>query len=207
MNCIRIMIVEDDIGWLKSMTSFLNKEEEFVIAGTACDKSEAVDVAKVCMPDVILMDINLNENKCDGIIAAAEIAQFSDAKVIMMTSLKEQVIIIDSYTAGAMNFISKEKFMEIPNAIRAAMESENPMKVLLQEYTQLKKEEQMSGLTVSEREVFYLLSDGYTKPEIETKLYKTDNTVKSQVKQILRKLGVKSSKDAVVKVKSGGILK
>ena len=44
MNCIRIMIVEDDIGWLKSMTSFLNKEEEFVIAGTACDKSEAVKI-------------------------------------------------------------------------------------------------------------------------------------------------------------------
>jgi len=81
------------------------------------------------------------------------------------------------------------------------------MRVLLHEYSRLKKEEQMSDLTVAEKEVFELLSVGYTKPEIEAKLFKTDNTVKSQVKRILQKLGVKSSKDAVVKVKSGGILK
>lgn len=207
MNCIKIMIVEDDVGWLKSMTSFLSKEEDFVIAGTASEKSAAIDVAKACTPDVILMDINLNGNKCDGIIAAAEIAQFSEARVIMMTSLKEQEIIIDSFTAGAANFIPKEKFLELPNEIRTVMESENPMKVLLHEYSRLKKEEQISGLTVAEKEVFYLLNEGYTKPEIEEKLWKTDNTVKSQVKRILQKLGVKSSKDAVAKVKSGGILK
>lgn len=201
------MIVEDDIGWLKSMTCFLSKEEDFVITGTAEGKNTAIAVAKVCFPDVILMDINLNGNKCDGIIAAAEIAQFSDARIIMMTSLTEQEIIIDSFTAGAVNFLSKGKFIEIPNAIRASMESTDPMKVLLKEYSRLKKEEQISGLTRSEREVFELLENGHTKPEIEAKLYKTDNTVKCQVKKILRKLGVKSSREAIIKVNSGGILK
>lgn len=207
MESIRIMIVEDDVGWLKSMTFFLSKEKDFVIAGTAGEKNTAVVVAKACSPDVILMDINLNGNKCDGIIAAAEIAQFSHARIIMITSLKEQEIIIDSFTAGATNFIPKEKFIEIPNAIRASMESEDPIGILLKEYSRLKKEEQMSTLTASEREVFKLLGSGYTKPEIEAKLFKTDNTVKTQVKMILRKLGVKNSRDAVIKVNSGGILK
>lgn len=207
MRDIRIMIVEDDIGWLKSTISFLSKEEDFVIAGKAEERKSAIEVAKACSPDVILMDINLNGNKCDGILAAAEIAQFSDAKIIMMTSLNEKEIIIDSFNAGAINFVPKEKFIEIPNSIRSSMESTNPMKVLLKEYSRLKKEEQISGLTLSEREVFELLESGCTKPEIQDKLFKTDNTVKCQVRQILKKLGVKSYHEAVVKVNSGGILK
>lgn len=207
MRDIRIMIVEDDIGWLKSTVSFLSKEEDFVIAGTAEERKSAIEVAKACSPDVILMDINLNGNKCDGILAAAEIAQFSDAKIIMMTSLNEKEIIIDSFNAGAINFLPKEKFIEIPNSIRSSMESTNPMKVLLKEYSRLKKEEQICGLTQAEREVFELIESGCSKSEIQDKLFRTENTVKCQVKRILKKLGVKSYREAVVKVNSGGILK
>lgn len=207
MDCIRVMIVEDDVGWLKCMTSFLSKEDGFVIAGIAEDKNKAIEIARVCKPDVILLDINLNGNKCDGIIAAAEITQFSSVKIIMMTSLKDKEIIIDSFTAGAINYIPKEKYLEIPNAIRAAMESENPMNTMLKEYTRMKKEEQICSLTPSEKEVFKLIENGLTKPQIEALLYKTDNTIKSQVKRILQKLGVKSSQEALIKVRSGGILK
>ncbi len=207
MNIIKLMIVEDDIGWLKSMSIFLAKEEDIVIAGTASGRESAVEVARACLPDVILMDINLNGNSCDGIIAAAEISQFSVAKIIMMTSLSEQEIIIDSFNVGAINYIPKERYNELPGAVRSAMESETPMQVLLREYSRLKREEQLSVLTESEREVFELLGKGYKKHEIETKLFKTDNTVKSQVKSILRKIGVKSSLEAIKKVKSGGVLK
>lgn len=204
---IRLMIVEDDIGWLKSMSMFLAKEEDIVIVGTASGREMAVETARVYSPDVILMDINLNGNRCDGIVAAAEIAQFSGAKTIMMTSLKDQDIIINSFNAGAVDYILKEKYKDIPAAVRAVMQSETPMEVLLKEYSRLKREEQLSVLTASEREVFELLGKGYKKHEIETKLFKTDNTVKSQVKGILRKMGVKSGREAIIKVRSGGVLK
>jgi DNA-binding NarL/FixJ family response regulator len=201
------MIVEDDIGWLKSMSIFLAKEEDIIIIGTASGREMAVEAARVHSPDVILMDINLNGNRYDGIIAAAEIAQFSNAKTIMMTSLRDHNIIIDSFNAGAVNYIPKEKYIEIPAAIRSVMQSETPMKVLLKEYSRLKREEQLSVLTTSEREVFDLLGKGFKKHEIETKLFKTDNTVRSQVRGILRKMGVKSSREALIKVESGGIIK
>jgi DNA-binding NarL/FixJ family response regulator len=206
MNKIRVAIVEDDLDFLKAMTSFLNKENDILVAGTAVNREDALNLAKSTLFDVIIMDINLNENKCDGILAAVEILQFVKVKIIMLTSLKEEDIILDSFTAGAVNYITKEKYLDIPNAIRAAYNDNLPIEVLLKEFSQLKRNEQLKDLTQSEKEVYFLLEKGYTKSGIEDKLYKTANTVKSQIKQILKKLGVNNSKEAVWKVKKKGLL-
>jgi len=206
MDKIKVAIVEDDLGWLKAMISFLNKESDILVAGTATNMADAIALAKTTSFDVIIMDINLNENKCDGILAAVEILQFAKVKIIMLTSMKEKDVILDSFTAGAVNYISKEKYLEIPNAIRSAFSNNSPIEVLLNEFSQLKRNEQLKNLTPSEKQVYELLEQGHSKSEIEAKLYKTDNTVKSQIKQILRKLCVKSSKEAVMKVKTRGLL-
>lgn len=206
MNKIKVAIVEDDLGWLKAMTSFLNKENDILVAGTATNREDAVNLARTTLFDVIIMDINLNENKRDGILAAVEILQLVNVKIIMLTSLKEDQIVLESFTAGAVNYISKEKYLEIPNAIRTAYNSDSPIEILLNEFSKLKRDEQLKDLTQSEKQVYDLLEKGYTKSRIETELYKTANTVKSQIKQILKKLGVTSSKEAVMKVKTKGLL-
>jgi len=206
MNKINVAIIEDDLGWLKSMTSFLNKENDILVTGTATNREDAVNLARTTLFDVIIMDINLNENKRDGILAAAEILQLVKVKIIMLTSLREDEIVLESFTAGAVNFISKEKYLEIPNAIRIAYNNDSPMEVLLNEFLKLKRNEQLKNLTQSEKQVYDLLEKGYTKSRIETELYKSANTIKSQIKQILKKLGVTSSKEAVMKVKSRGLV-
>lgn len=206
MNKIKVAIVEDDLGWLKAMTSFLNKENDILVAGTATNREEAVNLAKTTLFDVIIMDINLNENKRDGILAAVEILQLVNVKIIMLTSLKEDEAVLESFTAGAVNYISKEKYLEIPNAVRTAYNNDSPIEILLNEFSTLKRDEQLKDLSRSEKEVYDLLEKGYTKSAIETELYKTANTVKSQIKQILKKLRVTSSKEAVIKVKTRGLL-
>jgi DNA-binding NarL/FixJ family response regulator len=207
MDKIQVAIVEDDLGWLKALTSFLNKQGDILVEGTAMNREDAVNLARTSIFDVIIMDINLNENKRDGILAAVEILQSVKVKIIMLTSLKDVEIITDSFTAGAVNYISKENYNEIPNAIRKAFHNDSPIEVLLNEFSKLKRDEQLKELSGSEKQVYDLLEKGYTKTGIESKLYKTANTVKSQVKHILRKLGVSNSKEAVLKVKTKGLLK
>lgn len=206
MNKIKVAIVEDDLDWIKILSSFLNNNEDILVAGTATNREDAVSLAKANLFDVILMDINLNENKRDGILAAVEILQSVKTKIIMLTSLKDSEIITDSFTAGAVNFISKEKYFEIPNAIRNTYYNDSPIEIMLNEFTKLKRDEQLKDLSNSEKQVFELLEQGYSKSGIESELYKTANTVKSQVKNILRKLGVGSSKEAVLKVRTMGLL-
>ncbi len=177
-----------------------------MIVSTATNREDAISMAKTLPIDIIIMDINLNENKCDGILAAVEILQFAKTKIIMLTSLKEEEIILDSFTAGAVNYIPKERYLEIPNAIRTTYYNNSPIEVLIKEFSKLQTDEQLKSLTTSEKQVYDMLADGNSKSKIQEALFKTNNTIKSQIKQILRKLGVSNTKEAVQKVKTRGLL-
>ncbi len=151
MNKIKVAIVEDDPGWMKAMTSFIRKQEDMTVNCCASTKDEAIRMAEENSPDVILMDINLQENKRDGISAALEILQKSSVRIIMLTSLNDEEIIKDSFAVGAVYYVCKENHLQIPDIIRNVLTQNSPMDVLLKEYARLKKEEQLSDLSPAEK--------------------------------------------------------
>lgn len=206
MDNIRVAIVEDDLLFQKALASFINKQPDMVVVGAASNKDDAVNLAKTLKTDLILMDINLSGHESDGVIAAMEILQFSEAKIVMLTSIQDASIIMDSFTAGAVHYILKENYIEIPNTIRLLHKNETPFRLLVNEFSRLKKEEQLRELSSPEKEIYHLIEQGYTQAEIGQMLYKTQNTIKTQIKSILKKLKVKNSKEAVRKVQSKGIL-
>lgn len=205
MNHIKIFLVEDDPDWIKAMTAFLNKEEDLLVVGSASSSEEAVRLAQTLTFDIILMDIQLSDNGLDGIYAAVEILEIRPAKIMMLTSLTDEHVITQAFTAGAINYLDKTRFKELPHAIRNAHHHPYVMETLLKELSRLKREEQLNELTVAEREVFELIEEGYTQAQIERKLYKAESTLKNQVNKILKKFGVKSSKEAVEMVKRKGL--
>lgn len=205
MDNIRIVIVEDDLIFQKAIISFINKQPDMIIVGAVSTKNDAIYLAKSLEIDLILMDINLNGNECDGVIAAMEILQFSEAKIIMLTGIEDTATIMDSFTAGAVHYILKENYLEIPNIIRFLHKNETPFKVLINEFSRLKKEEQLQDLSSPEKEIYTLVEQGYTQVEIGKKLYKSQNTVKTQIKSILKKLDVRNTKEAVKKIESKGL--
>lgn len=208
MNRIQIFLVEDDPDWIKSMTVFLNAQEDMIVVGTAESPEQAIAMAQILSFDIVLMDIQLTAGRLDGIYTAAEILERKpQAKVIMLTSLGDELVIMQSFTAGAANYIEKPRFKELPAAIRSAVLRPGSMEVLLKEFARLKREEQLRGLTPAEREVFNLLDEGYTHSQMEQKLFKTESTLKNQINKILKKLGVRSSKEAVEKVRRKGIVR
>lgn len=205
MDKIKVMLVEDDPDWIKVMTNYLNSEKDINVTATATNKSEAVNLASNLNVDIILMDINLDGNKYDGIHAAAEINTSNKTKIIMLTSLNEKDVVIDSFAAGAIQYISKQNYLEIPYAIRSALQSFNPMELLIEEYGRLKEEEQLNSLSISEKEVFRLLAMGCTNSEIEKTLHKSRSTLKNQINKIYKKIGAVTRKDAIKKMKARGI--
>ncbi|WP_098746586.1 response regulator transcription factor [Paenibacillus sp. EZ-K15] len=208
MNRIQIFLVEDDPDWIKSMTVFLNAQEDMIVVGTAESPEQAIAMAQILSFDIVLMDIQLTAGRLDGIYTAAEIYERKpQAKVIMLTSLSDEQVITQSFTAGAVNYIEKSKYKELPAAIRSAVLHPGSMEVLLKEFARLKREEQLRVLTPAEREVFDLLDEGYTHSQMEKKLFKTESTLKNQINKILKKLGVRRSKEAVEKVRRKGIVR
>ncbi|EFU39917.1 two component transcriptional regulator, LuxR family protein [Paenibacillus vortex V453] len=208
MNRIQIFLVEDDPDWIKAMTVFLNAQEDMMVVGAADSPEQAIAMAAILSFDIVLMDIQLTAGRLDGIYTAAEIHELKpQAKVIMLTSLADEFVITQSYTAGAVNYLEKTRFKELPAAIRSAVLHPGTMEVLLKEFARLKREEQLRGLTPAEREVFELLDEGYSHSQMEKKLFKTESTLKNQINKILKKLGVKSSREAVEKVRRKGIVR
>ena len=205
MYRIKVLIVDDDMDWIKIMKRFLREENDIAVVATAPNKDEALKSVKENEVDIILMDINLTGNKYDGIYLAAEITQLSKAKIIMLTAMSNEDIIVDSFKAGAVNFISKEEYINIPNIIRSTYKSITPLEVLLKDYSRLKEEEQLNELTPAEKEVFRCIEGGCTQAESQKRLFKSESTIKNQISQILKKLCVKSSREAVRKVKMKGI--
>ena len=206
MNKIRTMLVEDDTAWVTAIEDYLMAKDDIYLEATANDRESAIKTATMIHPDVIVMDINLSGNKCDGIYAAAEIIAEIDTKILMLTCLSEEEIVLNSFTAGAINFLSKENYMYLADAIRSAKAGNSPYEVLLKEYSRLKKEEQLKPLTESEKRVFHLLETGYSRSEIEKELFKSENTVKTQVKSILKKMGVSRVTQAIKKVRQKGLI-
>ncbi len=202
---IKIILVEDDPSWQKIMADFLRECPDFEIVGIAGRKEEALKFALNIPADIVLMDINLTENKRDGITAALEILERTHLKIIMLTSLEEEELITDSFAAGAVEYVTKDNYLDIPTIIRRAIRESSPMDVLLKDYARLKREEQLKELTSAEREVFDLLEEGHTLNQIETKTFKTHNTLRTQVKQILHKLKARTRIEAIKKVESKGV--
>lgn len=204
-NHIKVLLVEDDPDWIKAMTAFLNHEEDILVVGAAMQSEEAIRLARTLEFDVVLMDIQLTEGGLEGIYTAVEIHENHPAKIIMLTSMNDEQVITQAFTAGAVNYLEKTRFKEIPQAIRNAYHHPTAMEALLKEFTRLKREEQLKELTAAEREVYELIEEGYTQPQMEQKLFKAESTLKNQVGKILKKLGVKSSKEAVEKVRRNGL--
>ncbi|MGO4544740.1 response regulator [Paenibacillus sp. 2TAB23] len=205
MSPIKVFIVEDDEDWIKALSSFLNREADLLIVGTATNSTDALNIARSIPIDVVLMDIQLEGSEYDGIQTAILMHEHTQAKLIMLTSVNDESSMTQAFTAGAVHYLEKTRYQELPQAIRGAINHPAPMEALLKELARLKREEQLQMLTHAEREVFELIEAGYTQSQIEKRLYKAESTLKNQVNKMLKKFGVRSSKEAVEKVRRRGL--
>lgn len=200
-----IAIVDDDIDWLKSLVGFLKGNSGFEIVWTANSRESALLLHKSLDADIVLMDINLNNVRVDGIHTVIDMLEIKQTKIIMMTSLPDSDIIIDAFTAGAANYIMKENYINLPGIITNLMNNKSPIELLAKEYVKLKRNDNLTTLSPSEKELFDHIERGYSYSQIGDILYKTRNTIKSQIKSIFKKLNAKNSNEAIYKVKRSGL--
>jgi two-component system, NarL family, response regulator DevR len=189
MNKIKVMLVEDDPFWQQALSEDLNQEPDIEVVRIASSKEEALPAADEGGIDVVLMDINLTENRLDGLEAVREImssAGQAGPKIIMLTSLQDKGIIVRSFQNGAVNYISKAHYKDIVKAIRDAYA--NKLSLHPDAGPALIKEIQLSQLTPSERELYELREKGLSRSEISHSLNKSLNTIKTQIRSIREKL-------------------
>ena len=200
MTTIRILLVDDHAVVRSGLSRFLMVNKDLELVAEASDGAEAVQMAGLHKPDVILMDLMMPG--MDGITATREIHQkYPQIKIIALTSFSEQNMVQGALQAGAYGYLQKNvTAADLGNAIRSAYAgritlSPEALQVLANAGAQ--PHIQGNELTGRERDVLKGMVAGLNNNEIAEKLFISLGTVKFHISNIFQKLGVDSRVEAV----------
>ena len=205
-SVLRVIIADDDPLARRVVKRALQDAGVTVIA-EASNGREAAELALYYRPDCVLMDLVMPE--VDGFEATRRIVNRApEIRVVMLTASDEEDIGLLGLRTGACGFLNKEIDIEsLPRALRGTLAGEAAISRVLTmkliERFRRSREDGLgmrpvrSDLTAREWEVLDLLCAQATTDEIADALVLSPETVRSHVKNLLRKLGVRSRVEAV----------
>ena len=116
------VLICDDSRFMRLMLSRIIRKMGYRVVGEASNGLEAVEKYKQLKPDLVTLDIVMS--KLDGIRALKQIKSFDpEARVIMVTAIGNQAMVLSAMRFGAKEFIVKPfKQNEVIQAIHRALE-------------------------------------------------------------------------------------
>ncbi|MEX5935876.1 response regulator [Mammaliicoccus sciuri] len=198
---IRVLFVDDHEMVRIGISSYLSTQEDISVIGEAASGREGIEKAEELEPDVILMDLVMDD--MNGIEATQHIKKHQPSvKIVMLTSFIEDNEVYQALDAGVDSYILKTTSADdIANAIRKTYNKESifePEVLVKMRNRMNQKAELFEMLTEREMEILLLIAKGYSNQEIASASYITIKTVKTHVSNILSKLEVQDRTQAVI---------
>jgi two-component system response regulator NreC len=197
---IRILLADDHKLLIDGLRSFLDKQRNLEVVGTARDGLEAADLAAKLKPDVALIDISMPRQ--NGIDATRNILRDTPGiRIIILSMHADRRFIQESLRAGARGYILKEAAaQEVVEAIAAVQRGElffsrSVRDQVLHDYVGWLREgndPSSSPLSGREREVLQILAEGGSTKDAAEMLHVSVKTIETHRKQIMDKLDLHS---------------
>jgi DNA-binding NarL/FixJ family response regulator len=203
---IRALITDDDPLVRRLIRDTLQADNMTVIAEATTGR-EAVELALFYRPDVVVMDYKMPE--MDGIEATRRIhEQDQQIRIVLLTGSADDTLGLRGLRAGAAGFLTKDMELgSLTRALRGSLAGEAAISrrlamQLIQQYRSVPAggaglRPVRSELTGREWEVLDLLSGGASNDDVAQQLVLSGETVRSHLKNLYRKLGVRSREEAV----------
>lgn len=223
-NPIRVALVDDQLLVRSGFRMLINSQADLEVVAEASNGREAISSPTLAGADVILMDVRMPE--MNGIetteyLLAKKAKGAAGPKVIVLTTFDLDEYALSAIQAGASGFLLKdappEELLEsirtvyrgdaviAPSTTRRLLDHVAPMlrRSTLPDSAHVKSVE---SLTPREREVFGLIANGKSNPEIAAELFLSEATVKTHVGHILAKLSARDRVQAVVIAYETGVV-
>lgn len=235
MDVIRVLVAEDQALIRQSFAQLIDAHPQMKVIGAVGDGTEAVRRASGA--DVVVMDIRMPV--MDGIEATRQIVQgvpsggaarASTPKVLVLTTFREEDLVLGALEAGAAGFLLKDSnprellsaIMRIhrgegvidpkvtPMVLRhvspRAPHSGQPARAFSTHGADSDPTHTGTQFTPREQEILNLVCQGLSNDEIARRLVVATTTVKTHVKSLLTKTGSRSRVDLVIWAAKNGLL-
>ena len=190
------------------LSDALAESEDVEVIAIGTNGAEGVELARRHRPDVILMDVEMDE--MNGIAATREIVQtLPGVKVVMLTANADQATILDAMESGAVGYLTKDKPLidDVVDAVKRAHAGEIMLPTALigrlitslatRRREQVERQDLIERLTAREREILHLIAEGADNKTIADRLVVSPHTVRTHVQNLLAKLGAHSKLEAL----------
>jgi DNA-binding NarL/FixJ family response regulator len=195
---LRILVVDDHEVVRRGLIAFLERRSQFQVVAEAGTCAEAVTQARRFLPDIALLDIQLPD--ASGIEACRLLRdEFPELMVVFLTSSPDELDVMSAIVSGARGYVLKQtRSIELVRTLEAVGRGESLFDpavtgMVLDRVRRIASgayPDEVSGLTVREREILPLIASGLTNREIAAAIFLSDKTVKNYVSSILAKLGL-----------------
>ncbi|WP_427172537.1 response regulator [Arthrobacter sp. 92] len=204
---IRVALVDDQPLFRAGIRMLIESQADMQLSGEADDGEQAVTLAAERNPDVMLMDLRMPV--LDGVAATGRIMQIADAagtgrpKIIALTTFNRDQAVVEAVQAGASGYLLKSAEPEFllaairtvylgysviaPGSVHALFQhAARTMPSALPDLSVLEV------LSARERDVFLLAAKGLANGEMAESLFVSEATVKTHLRSVLDKLGLRT---------------
>lgn len=204
-NHYSILVIDDHPLFRKGVAQLIEMEEEFSLIGEAQSGKDGIALALVHRPDLILLDLNMKG--MNGIQTLKELKQTDlESLVIVLTVSNAEEDLVAALRGRADGYLLKDMepenlLTQLKSAARGQVVLDPSMTGLLA--NALREDhpappEDDASLTDREQEILALVAEGMSNKLIARELNISDGTVKVHVKNLLRKLHLRSRLEAAV---------
>jgi DNA-binding NarL/FixJ family response regulator len=195
---VRVVIAEDQVLLREGLARLFRDGGEDVVATTG-DAGALLSAVAGHHPDLAVVDIRMPPTFTDeGASAARHIrAEHPDVGVLLLSQHIETTHAVELMTEGGFGYLLKDRVLDVEAFLDAARRVAGGGSALDPEVVAslVRSEDPLSELTAREREVLGLMAEGLTNAGIAKRLWLTERTVESHVRNVLMKLGLRESED------------
>lgn len=209
---VRVYLIDDHELVLSSLVNLLEGFDTIEVVGSSTSGREGLEAVLATKPDVCVLDVRLPDASAAEIIATIK-ERAPETRVLCLSSFDSKYEISETIAAGASGYLLKHvSAAEFVNSIMQVVRGGTVLhpdiarKIIEVSRDGVERRLALKHLTAREVEILRLVGLGLSNREISSRLFLSDDTVKTHVSRILNKLNVRNRVEAVAAAFRLGII-